>query len=185
MVLSLGRLRPLLYCAVPLLAIVFGGCASRQVASFKDGKPVFNPGEYFRGRTHSWGIIESSSGEPSQVLTTRTRGHWEGDTFHFEQDLSFEKGKRQHRSWRLRRVDAHHYIATGTGIVGEARGEASGNVFHLEFTLDVAPGNPLLRVYMSQWMYLQSDGRTMINRDTLAKAGAVVAQITEQFNKGI
>jgi hypothetical protein len=36
---------------------------------------------------------------------------------------------------------------------------------------------------MSQWMYLQPDGRTMINRDVLTKAGVVVAHITEQFVK--
>ena len=68
--------------------------------------------------------------------------------------------------------------------MGEARAEAYGNVFHLEFTLDVSPGNPLLRVHMSQWMYLQPDGRTMINRAVLTKGGVIVAQITEQFTKG-
>ncbi len=138
----------------------------------------------FNGRTHSWGVIESRGGEPRQVLTTQTQGHWEGDTFHFEQDLAFENGRRSHRSWRIKRLDAHRYTATGTGIVGEARGEAYGNVFHLEFTLDLSPGNPLTRVHMSQWMYLQPDGRTMINRDVLTKGGVVVAHITEQFTKG-
>ena len=36
---------------------------------------------------------------------------------------------------------------------------------------------------MAQWMYLQPDGRTMINHDTLTKAGIVVAHITERFTK--
>ncbi len=163
--------------------MALGACASWQAASFKEGRPVFDPGVYFNGKAHSWGVIESRGGEPSQVLTTQTQGHWEGDIFHFDQDLAFENGKRSHRSWRIKRVDAHHWTATGTGIVGEARGEAYGNVFHLQFSLDLAPGNPLLRVHMSQWMYLQPDGRTMINRDVLTKAGVVVAHITEQFTK--
>lgn len=183
MILDFARLRPQLCLVAAGLAMAMSGCASRPAASFQEGKPLFDPGEFFRGRTHSWGIIESRSGEPSQVLTTQTQGQWEGDTFHFEQDLAFEQGKRQHRSWLLRRVDAHHYTATGTGIVGEAKAEAYGNVFHLDFTLDVSPGNPLFRVHMSQWMYLQPDGRTMINRDTLTKAGVTVAYITEQFTK--
>ncbi|MES2568480.1 MAG: DUF3833 family protein [Verrucomicrobiota bacterium] len=183
MVFSPGGARTLSSLILAVFAIHFGGCASRQAVSFKDGRPLFDPGAYFNGRTHSWGMIESRNGEPSQMLTTRTQGHWKGDTFYFEQDLAFEKGKRLHRSWRLRRVDAHHYIATGTGIVGEARGEAYGNVFHLEFTLDLFPGNPLGRVRMSQWMYLQPDGRTMINRDVLTKGGMIVAHITEQFIK--
>jgi hypothetical protein len=176
--------RRLHFClALALLGLVSSGCASRPVTSFAGGRPVFDPGEFFLGRTHSWGIIESRSGEPSQVIATQTEGHWKGDVFYFEQDLSFEKGKRSHRSWQIRRVDAHHYVATGTGIVGEARGSAYGNVFHLEFKMDIAPGNPLGRVHMSQWMYLQPDGRTMINRDTLTKGGVIVAHITEQFTK--
>lgn len=172
------------YCgAMLLLVTVLSGCHSIQTSSFKEGKPVFDPGEYFRGRTHSWGIIESRSGNPREIITTRTQGRWIGDVFHFEQDIVFEKGKQQHRSWLIHRIDAHHYSATGTGIVGTARGEAYGNAFHLEFTLALASGNPLLRVHMSQWMYLQRDGRTMINCDTLTKAGVVVARITEQFTK--
>lgn len=183
MAISRGGVHPVSCLIVGIFAIAFGGCASRQAASFEASRPLFEPGAYFSGHTHSWGIVESRGGEPSKVLTTQTQGHWEGDTFHFEQDIAFEQGKRQHRSWKLQRVDAHHYTATGTGIVGEARAEAYGNVFHLDFTLDLSPGNPLLRVHMSQWMYLQPDGRTMINRDTLTKAGVVVAHITEQFTK--
>ena len=184
MIYSPVRLRRYSLCLTgALLATALGGFASRQAGSFSAGRPLFEPGVYFNGPTHSWGIIESPGGEPDQVLTTQKQGHWEGDTCHFEQDLLFEKEKGQHRSWLIRRVDAHHYTATGTGIVGDARGEAYGNVFHLEFTLDLSPGNPLAHVHMSQWMYLQPDGRTMINRDVLTKAGVVVAHITEQFVK--
>ena len=32
-------------------------------------------------------------------------------------------------------------------------------------------------------MYLQPDGVTMVNRDTLTKAGLIIAEITEQFHK--
>ena len=108
----------------------------------------------------------------------------DADALHFEQDLVFESGKKSHRSWIVRRVDDHHYTATGTGIIGTARAEAHGNVFHLDFTIDALPRHPLGHVQMSQWMYLQADGVTMVNRDTLSKGGVIVAMITEQFRKG-
>jgi Protein of unknown function (DUF3833) len=153
-----------------LLALALG------VASLKEGKPVFDPSVYFNGRTHSWGIIESRGGEPSQVLTTQTQGQWEGDTFRFEQDLAFEKKEGQHRSWRIRRLDAHHFTATGMAIVGEARGRLTEMFSTWNLRSISRRGNPLLRIHMSQWMYLQPDGRTMINRDVLTKGGVVVAQ---------
>ena len=45
------------------------------------------------------------------------------------------------------------------------------------------PPNPLARVQMTQWMYLQPDGRTMINRDSIRKAGVILAYATEEFRK--
>ncbi len=170
--------RPLL-----LLTLALCSCATKPLALFKDGKPVFKPEEYFAGRTHSWGIFESRSGQPTKLLYTKTSGRWDGAILHFEQDLIFPQGKNSHRSWLIRRLDEHHYSATGTGIVGTAHGITCGNAFHLDFTLDALPGNPLGHVHMSQWMYLQADGVTMINRDTMTKAGVIITEITEQFVK--
>jgi Protein of unknown function (DUF3833) len=174
-----------LHCLLSLatMAIAMAGCASKPVASFRGGRPVLDPEKFFAGHTHSWGIFESRSGEPKEILRTETSGRLENGGLHFEQDLLFGSGKKMHRSWLIQRVDTHHYTATGTGIVGLARGEASGNVFHLDFTLDALPGNPLGRVHMSQWMYLQPDGATLVNRDTLTKAGLIVTEITELFRK--
>ena len=171
----------MLFCL--LATIVFDGCASKPVSSFNNRKPIFEPDKYFAGHTRSWGIFETSSGQPTEMLHTETRGRITRDGLDFEQDLSFEHGKKTHRSWLLRRLDPHQYSATGTGIVGAARGEAYGNALHLDFTLDALPGNPLGHVHMSQWMYLQADGVTMVNCDTLTKLGIVVAHITEQFKK--
>lgn len=68
-------------------------------------------------------------------------------------------------------------------MVGAAHGTAHGPVFHWAFTLAVSPGNPLSHVRMSQWMYLQPDGRTMVNHTTITKAGIMLRQVTEQFRR--
>ena len=141
-----------------LLTLALSSCASKPLELFRDGRPLFKPEEYFVGHTHSWGIFESRSGQPTKILYTKTTGRWDGGMLHFEQDLIFPRGKNSHRSWLIRRLDETHYSATGTGIVGTAYGETSGNAFHLDFTLDALPGNPLGHVHMSQWMFLQPDG---------------------------
>lgn len=161
----------------------FHAQASDPLDLFRHGRPALALENYFAGRTHSWGIFETRSGAPRQLLATQTRGRREGSVLYFEQDLQFGDGRKMHRSWVIRRVDDRRYTATGTGIIGGARGEARGNALHLEFTLDAWPGNPLGRLHMSQWMYLQRDGVTLINRDTLTKAGVIVTEITEQFRK--
>src|SRR5204862_26931 len=137
-----------LSCAAAALLDTLSAAAPMEVV--KNGRPLFQPERYFAGRTHSWGVFESRAGDPTRLIQTQTRGRWDGSVLRFEQDMQIQGSKPSHRSWTIRRVDAHHYTATGTGIVGTARGEARGNALHLEFTIDVAPGNPLAHVHMSQ-----------------------------------
>ncbi len=159
------------------------GCSTLRVADFQNGRPLLDPTQFFSGRTVSSGVMENRRGHPIRRVVTRTRGEWEGDTLRLEQELTFNDDPPQHRSWRIRRLDAHRYSATANDVVGTAIGEASGNVFHWSFPLALSPGNPLATVRMTQWMYLQPDGRTLLNHTTITKLGLVVAQVTEQFRK--
>ena len=181
---SLFRLRilpPLLILLA--LARPLPALAGNPLSKLKSERPALDPQKYFEGHTRSWGVFESRSGAPTQVLRTETWGHRRGADLRFEQDLNFSGGKKQHRSWLVHRVDQHHYTATGTGIIGTAHGETAGNTFHLEFTLDALPGNPLGHARMVQWLYLQRDGVTLINRGVISKAGVTLAEVTEQFRK--
>ncbi len=164
-------------------ALVSAGCASMEVADFAAQRPLLDPSTFFTGRTSSAGVMENRAGAPTRRVATRTDGRWEGETLRLEQELIFSDGTKQHRSWHIRRVDAHHFTATANDMVGTAAGEAYGNVFHWSFTLALAPGNPLSHVQMSQWMYLQPDGRSLINHTTIRKLGIVVAQVTEEFRR--
>jgi hypothetical protein len=154
-----------------------------KVSDFQSGKPEFEPTRFFTGQTISFGVMENRGGAPRQTVRTETRGLWEGNILRLEQDLMVGNGKPQHRSWRIRKLDAHRYEATANDIVGLVQGEAYGNAFHWSFTLALSPGNPLANVRMSQWMYLEPDGRAMVNHSTIRKFGIVVAQVTEQFRK--
>lgn len=154
-----------------------------KVAYFQQGQPEFRPTEFFAGQTSSFGVMEDRAGAPKETVRTETTGRWVGETLELEQELVLGKSKPQHRSWRIRKLDAHRYEATANDIVGTVQGEAYGNVFHWSFTLALSRGNPFANVRMSQWMYLQPDGKTMVNHSTIRKFGIVVAQVTEQFRK--
>jgi hypothetical protein len=174
----------LLSCALVLAAVfVATGCQSVRPRQIAAAQPVLDPAAFFTGRTSSSGVMENRRGAPTQRVTTETSGRWIGDTLHLEQDLFFSSGKKQHRSWTLRRLDAHRFEGRANDVIGTIRGEASGNTFHWSFLLELTPGNPLSRVRMSQWMYLQPDGHTLLNHSTITKAGFVVAQVTEQFRR--
>lgn len=69
-------------------------------------------------------------------------------------------------------------------VVGRAGGEAYGNVFHWEYTVALRPGNPWFNVRLPQWVYLQTGGRTVVNRAAIhARGGLTVAQVIEEFRR--
>ena len=165
------------------LSAALTGCASLKPSDFATSAPIFDPVKFFTGHTKSSGVLENRAGAPTQRVTTATSGHVRAGTLHLEQDLTFSDGKKQHRTWEIRKVDTHSFVATANDVIGTIRGEAYGNAFHWQFPLALRPGNPLANVEMSQWMYLQPDGRTMINHTTIKKAGIVVGQVSEQFRR--
>ncbi len=169
---------------MPLFAaVVLAGCASVPTEHFAGTKPTFDPMAYFMGHTHSWGVFENRAGDPSRSFTTDCHGHMEGETLVLDQTFTYEDGSTQQRHWRIRHVDAHRYEATANDVVGTGTGEAYGSAFHWEYTVALKPGNPLLNVHLKQWMYLQPDCRTMLNRGSVNKLGVEVAQIAESFRR--
>ena len=143
----------------------------------------FDPIRFFSGHTHSEGYFEKRGGQPSQRITTETSGRMKDGVLYIEQDLKPEKGKPQHRSWQLRGGDGHTVSATANDIIGTAHGIIRGNMLQWSVHLALSPGNPLKNVRMTQYMYLQPDGRSLIIRSVIRKAGIVVAEVSEQFWK--
>ncbi len=159
------------------------GCKTLKPESFDSSRPLLKPENFFVGHTKSSGLIETRGGKPSAQITTETQGTLKDGILYIEQDLMTKGKKKSHRSWKMYQTDAHHVTATANDIAGTARGKLYGNYFTWKFTLKLSPHNPIKRVKMSQTMYLQPDGQTLIIHSVLRKFGIVVAQITEEFKK--
>ena len=171
-------------CVCGFTLWLLAGCSSIAPTEFDGSKPTFDPIVFFTGKTRSWGIFESRSGDPSRRFTTSCVGHMEGGALVLDQEFVYDDGQHQHRHWRIHRTDAHHLEAIANDVVGKGTGEFYGNAFRWEYTVALKPGNPLYNVHLKQWMYLQPDGRTMLNRASVTKLGVEVAQVTEQFRHG-
>lgn len=171
--------------AVALLAgLVVAGCSSLTTSQFSASTPTFDPVAFFTGRTRSWGVFENRAGEPTRRFSTVCDGRREADgVLVLDQTFRYEDGTVQRRHWRIRRLDAHHYEAKANDVVGTGEGEAYGNAFHWEYTVALHPGNPLGNVRLRQWMYLQADRQTMVNRASVNAFGLQVAQVTEFFRR--
>jgi len=125
--------------------------------------------------------MESRSGAPTEWITTDSEGRKDGSgRLRMVQHLSFQDGTTQERDWLLEGSGPNRFTATANDMVGSAAGEADGNIFHWQWVLARSPGNPVMDVTMTQWMYRLNDGSAMI-RTTISKFGIILAEVTEQF----
>lgn len=167
--------------ALGIVAGFAAGCAAQPVVPASAAGPAFDPITFFDGHTHSWGVIESRSGAPTESIATDSQAELDAaGRLHMRQKLRFQDGTSQERDWVLWRSGPDKFDATANDMAGTAKGEATGRMFHWHWVWARSPGDPLMDVTMNQWMYHMDDGSVTI-RTTVTKFGIIVAEVTEQF----
>lgn len=179
-----ARQRLLLRAFLLAASFAIAGCRSMAPSDFAANRPPFDPIAFFDGRTHSWAVIENRRGNPTSQFTAELTGRREGEQLFLEQTFTFAGGRKEQRSWRIRRTGEHGYEATANDVVGVARGEVWGNTFRWSYTTEGRRAWFLDDLRYDLWMYLAEDGTTLINRVNISKFGIVVARTTEYFRKG-
>ena len=154
------------------------GCLSEfSVEATPASSPRFLPEQFFAGATHGEGVLATRgrADRPFQVTST---GHAGSDgSFVVEQKIAYAEGKLEQRSFSIRRTGEGEYAGSLTGASGAVTARAEGNTFHLRYTIT----KPVLT--MEQWIYLQPDGRTVLNRATVRLLGIPVAHVSERITR--
>ena len=156
-------------------AIGLQGCAAPLAPeSFDTTAPRLDPMAFFAGQTHSWGLVETPGGAPATHLEVQGQGSIEPDGSLRLVQTIHKGSKTTVRTWRFHRVDAHHYQGSLTDAAGPVRGETWGGLLHIRYAMKGPPG-----LSMEQWLYLQADGRELVNEDVVRFLGVPVARISE------
>lgn len=139
--------------------------------------PVLKPELFFAGRTEGKGTLELLTGR-RRSLRVQSRGQAEADgSFRLEQEVTFEDGAVEKRTWRLVRLDAHKYTGTLSDAAGPVSAEVNGNRLHLRYLLRKPA------THMEQWLYLRPDGRSVLNLATVTVFGIPWARLTEEITR--
>lgn len=172
-------LMPRLQTVLPLaLAAGLGGCATALPPSAFDGRaPAMRPETFFAGVTRSSGVLETAAGAPAQRLQVEGHGRRLPDgRFELVQTVSLDGKPPTTRTWVMTATGPHAYTATLTDASGPVRAEAHGDLLHLTYPLKGVPLGS-----MEQWLYLQPDGRTVVNEAVVRVAGFVVRRLSERI----
>jgi Protein of unknown function (DUF3833) len=141
--------------------------------SFAQNRPIFRPELFFGTTAVGNGVIQSASGKAARQIRVESRGSVLPDgRFRLDQTI-YEGSKVNQRHWIMTRVDDHRYTATLSDAAGPVKAEVYGNLFHLRYLLK----KPF--VTMEQWLYLQPDGKTVLNEGTIRMPGRTIARLSE------
>ena len=170
-----------------LLALLAGtavltGCASPQVTDYAQERPQLELDRYFNGRILAHGIFQQRGGEVVRRFTVVMDCHWEGHQGVLDEAFTYSEGSTQRRVWRLTKHADGRYTGRADDVVGEAKGQESGNAFRWNYTLRLPVDGKEYEVQFDDWMFLVDD-RVMLNRATMRKFGLTLGEVLLSFTK--
>ena len=161
---------------------VLAGCASPQVSDYAQQRPKLELDRYFNGRIRAHGIFQKRGGEVVRRFTVVMDCHWEGNQGVLDEAFSYSDGSTQRRVWRLAKLADGRYTGRADDVVGEAKGQESGNAFRWNYTLRLPVDGKEYDVQFDDWMFLV-DERVMLNRATMSKFGVTLGEVLLSFTK--
>jgi hypothetical protein len=158
-------------------AVALAGCGSAAPApELARSTPLFRAEQFFAGRTEGRGSLKIIF-KDAQAVRVEGQGRAEADgTLVLDQIVRRGTEKPQRRQWRIRPAGNGRYEGTLTDATDRVRGEVRGNLFHLRYPMKGG-------VTAEQWIYLQPDGRTALNRMRITKLGVTVGRLEEAIRK--
>ena len=157
-------------------------CGSVTVSEYAAEKPALDLREYFNGKVDGWGTIQDRSGKVTKRMYVEMTCTWSGDVGTLDERFTYADGTKETRVWTIRKA-GNRYTGTAGDVVGEAKGEASGNALRWQYVLlGKRDGGGTVELDMDDWMWLL-DAKTMMNRTTFSKFGIRFGEVSFFFRK--
>ena len=153
-----------------------------DLAYYKDEKPTLAPDDFFNGSLTSIGVFEDALGRAVERFRMDATASWDGDSGKMHERFLFADGRKAERHWTFRKTADGGFIGTAPDVIGEAKGEVSGNALHWVYTITLPVGGHDVSVTFDDWLYL-IDETHMISRVRARKFGLPVGQMTMAFEK--
>lgn len=159
---------------VPLLAAA--PCVSRPALPPPAPAPVFDPAQFFAGRTEGRGMLKIMLSRRTPVVV-HGHGRIAADrSLVLDQTVS-EGGKvPTERQWTFRAAGPGRFAGTLSDAAGPVGGDVAGNRLHLHFRMHGG-------IVADQLLDLAPDGQSAHNRMTFRKLGIVVATLDETIQR--
>jgi hypothetical protein len=158
-------------------AVALTACSAKPIGGeLAASQPAFDVQRFFLGRTEGRAMLKVifKSAQPVQV---QGMGRMEPDgTLVLDQIVKRVDHAPERRQWRFHPAGPNRFTGTLTDATGPVAADVRGNTLHLTY-----PMKGGMRV--EQWLYLQPDSRTALNRMAISKFGMEVGRLDETIRK--
>lgn len=168
--------------------LVLAGCAGRPELD----DPVLsnqrlNLEEFFDGDLIAYGQFQDVFGTVRRRFEVTIDGDWDGERLKLVEDFVYEDGATERRVWTLTKTGPDDWVGTAPGVIGQATGTESGDVFNWAYEIDLpipeSDGTiDTLRVTFDDWMWLLSEDR-LLNRAYMFRYGIPIGEVIITFEK--
>ena len=159
-----------------ILCTLFG-CSGIDQEKYANDEPKIDIKEFFNGPIKAWGIVQDRSGNVTARFDVRMVGEWKGDEGTLKEDFTYYDGKKQKRTWKIKKLAENKYEGRADDIIGKADGNIVGSNVYWEYTMDVPVDDTTYRLKFDDYMWQMHDG-VVINRSYMKKFGFTVAELT-------
>ncbi len=152
-------------------------CSTKSLTAYEGTTPPVDIKTYFSGPIKAWGIVQDRSGKVVQRFDVDMVGTWNGDIGTLEEEFRYYDGRKQHRTWTIRKIADNKFTGTANDIIGTATGAQTGSAVQWAYEMDLEVKGTKYRVVFDDWMFMMNDG-ILINRSYIKKFGITWAELT-------
>jgi Protein of unknown function (DUF3833) len=164
--------------AAVCVSVFLGACSSTSINVYSSNSPKLIAHQFFNGDLTAHGVVKNRSGKVIRYFNATIKAYWEDGVGTLEEKFIFNDGEIQFRTWKLvpSKTGEADFLATAGDVIGEGKGQTSGNAFNLAYVLSVKYNKSTINVKVDDWMWLV-DEKTLLNESTLTKFGFKVGSV--------
>ncbi len=149
------------------MVLLITSCSAPDVDYYQGTEPKFDFKQFFSGELKAYGVVQDHKGELTRKLVVDMQASWNGNQGVIDEQFVYDDGS---------------ITGTASDVIGEAKGESNGSVFHWTYSVELPYDGSTLVVNFDDWMYLVTESR-LINRTAIDKFGFEVGEVTLVIEK--
>lgn len=164
------------------LSLILLSCSSVDLKVYKDQKPDFDFEQFFSGNLEAHGIFQDRSGVAiKQIHCQMSAQNMNGEII-IDEKFDYSDGTKDTRVWKIKKLSDGVYEGTAGDVIGVAKIETTGFVFHMSYRLALKVDGKTVEVNMDDWMYRVTN-KLVINKTSMSKWGFHLGDVSLAIQK--